>query len=101
MEMEQRQSIIFPLVSGVAHQSGDFRQRRDLFRQNAKRALVHTARFRGYAFHIVISDDKPMVALLPLTLGIVADTLLQPLASVLVLLPFDKGLVVFFLQFFL
>ena len=96
--MEQGQLSALLLVNHAPDQSGDFRQGKDLLRQFSESRLAHAAHLRGNAFHISPTDNEPVVSLLPLALGVVADTVLQSALPVLVLLPFGNGLVPLFLQ---
>ncbi len=98
MEVQQRQSVTPLLVDHAADQSGDFRQGEDSLCQLSEGRLAQAAHFRGNAFHVGPTDDKPVVSLLPLALGVAADTVLQSALPVLVLLPFGNGLVPLFLQ---
>ena len=97
--MEQGQLSALLLVGGLAHQGGNFRQGKDLLRQLSECRLAQPSHFRGNAFHVGPTDDKPVVSLPPLALSVVADAVLQTLALVLVLFAFDNGLVSLFLQF--
>ena len=99
MEMEQGQSIILLLVNYAADQSGNFRQGKDLLHQSTEGRLAHAAYLRGHAFHIGPSDDKPVVSLLPLALGVVADAVFQSVLLVLVLLHLGGGFGTIFFQF--
>ena len=98
--MEQGQLSALLLVGDLSHQVGNFRQGKDLLRQLSECRLAQPSHLRGNAFHVGPTDDKPVVSLLPLALGVVADTVLQSALPVLVLLPFGNGLVPFFLQLF-
>ena len=86
VEMEQGQLSALLLVGSSAHQGGNFRQGKDLLHQDTKDTLAHAAHLRGHAFNICATGDKAVIPLLPLALGVVADAVLQPLASVLILL---------------
>ena len=97
VEMEQGQLSAFLLVSGLAHQGGNFRQGKDLFHQKKKGPFAHAAHLRGDTLHRSATGDKSVVSLLPFALGVVADAVLIPLASVLVLLQLSGGLSILFL----
>ncbi len=84
VEVKQGQLSALLLVDGAAHQSGDFRQGKDLFYQQTEGSLAHAAHFRGHALHICPTGDKAV---------------LQLLLPVLILLQHCDGFVQFLLQF--
>ena len=99
VEMEQGQLSALLLVGNVAHQGGNFWQRKDLFHQKKKGLLAHAPDLRGHALNRRPTSDKAVVSLLPVPLLVILDAVLQPLAFVLVLLQFDGGLGILLFQF--
>ena len=56
VEMEQGQLSAFLLVSGLAHQGGNFRQGKDLFHQKKKGPFAHAVHLRA-----ILSTAPPRV----------------------------------------
>ncbi len=98
VEMKQGQLSALLLVNHAPDQSRNFRQGKDLLRQLSESCLAQAAYLWGHALNRRPASDKAVVSLLPLALGVVADTVLQSALPVLVLLPFGNGLVPLFLQ---
>ncbi len=57
VEMEQGQSITLLLVNGLVHQSGNFRQEKDLLHQAEKSFLTQIADLRGNTFYRAATGD--------------------------------------------
>ena len=82
MEVEQGQLSVLLLVGGAAHQSGNFQQGKDLLHKNIKAPFAHAAHFRGDAFNRRPTSNKTVVSFLSVSLLVILDAVLQPLAFV-------------------
>ena len=99
MKMEQGQLSVLLLVGGAVNQSGNVRQGKDLLHKNKEGPLAHAAHFRDDAFNRRPTGNKTVVSFLPVSLLVILDAVLQPLAFMLVLLHFGLCLGALFLQF--